>query len=70
MDLLLFTHLLERCPFYLFIHTGFTYLHSHKEPCTKTAGRGPVPFYPSPSRGHRFIFIYLFTLTLHSLEIT
>ena len=29
----------------------------HKEPCTKTAGRGPVPFYPSPSRGVRF---YLF----------
>jgi hypothetical protein len=34
--------------------------HTHKEPCTKTAGRGPVPFYPSPSRGVRFyLFIYL-----------
>ena len=31
--------------------------HTHKEPCTKTAGRGPVPFYPSPSRGVRFIYL-------------
>ena len=23
--------------------------HTHKEPCTKTAGRGLAPFYPSPS---------------------
>ena len=33
--------------------------HTHKEPCTKTAGRGPVPFYPSPSR-EVSVFIYLF----------
>ena len=32
--------------------------HTHKEPCTKTAGRGPVPFYPSPSRGVRFIYLF------------
>mmetsp|Transcript_11495 Transcript_11495/g.33756 ORF Transcript_11495/g.33756 Transcript_11495/m.33756 type:complete len:292 (-) Transcript_11495:480-1355(-) len=32
--------------------------HTHKEPCTKTAGRGPVPFYPSPSRGVRFIYFF------------
>ena len=33
--------------------------HPDIEPCTKI-GRGPVPFYPSPSKGVRFI--YLFTL--------
>ena len=33
--------------------------HTHKEPCTKTAGRGPVPFYPSPSRGVRFIYLFI-----------
>ena len=32
--------------------------HTHKEPCTKTAGRGPVPFYPSPSRGVRVIYLF------------
>ena len=30
-----------------------------KEPCTKTAGRGPVPFYPSPSRGVRVIYLFI-----------
>ena len=34
--------------------------HTHKEPCTKTAGRGPVPFYPSPSRGVRFIYLFIY----------
>ena len=33
--------------------------HTHKEPCTKTAGRGPVPFYPSPSRGVRVIYLFI-----------
>ena len=34
--------------------------HTHKEPCTKTAGRGPVPFYPSPSTVEvSVLFIYL-----------
>ena len=37
MDLLLFTHLLERCPFYFFIHA---------------------------------LALLIYTLTLHSLEIT
>ena len=33
--------------------------HTHKEPCTKTAGRGPVPFYPSPIVEVSVLFIYL-----------
>ena len=39
--------------------------HTHKEPCTKTAGRGPVPFYPSPSRGVRFGALGVQSATAH-----
>ena len=41
--------------------------HTHKEPCTKTAGRGPVPFYPSPSRGVRFIYLFMSRSARHDL---
>ena len=45
--------------------------HTHKEPCTKTAGRGPVPFYPSPSRGVRFIYLLTVAqLALQNLDLT
>ena len=38
--------------------------HTHKEPCTKTAGRGPVPFYPYPNRGVRFIYLFIPAIAL------
>merc|ERR1712078_949039 len=43
--------------------------HTHKEPYTKTAGRGPLPFYPSPSRGVRFIYLFVGDALWHVVRV-
>ena len=44
-----------------------THTHKVKEPCTKIARRGPVPFYPSHSI-EVSVFIYVSTVCVHNSE--